>query len=232
MKRIIILLLVAITSLNIVSCDKDNLNKGNDDERQRELEMDYIDLGLSVKWATCNIGANSPEEYGNYYAWGETEPKSEYSYDTYKWYDCNSTDTKITKYNSNSQSGTIDNKAMLDTEDDVAHAKWGGKWRMPTKEEFEELRDSCTWTRTTLEGVTGYLVTSNIEGFSDRSIFLPAAGQYSDTELEAEDTFGYYWSRSLESGFGCFLAWGLFNNGNVGATDRTVGCTVRPVYPK
>ena len=107
---------------------------------------DYMDLGLSVKWATYNIGANSPEEFGDYYAWGEVEVKDNYTWETYKYYDVSN--KNLTKYNTdkNNSTGYPDNKTTLDPEDDVAHVKWGGNWRMPTKAEFDELRNNCKWT--------------------------------------------------------------------------------------
>ncbi|MCI7430244.1 MAG: hypothetical protein MSS84_05120 [Bacteroidales bacterium] len=174
---------------------------------------DYIDLGLSVKWATCNIGATTPEGYGHYYAWGETKPKTTYDWSTYKW--CNESATTLTKYNTSSNYGTVDNKTSLELADDAAHVHWGGTWRMltddewaehgckifrtwrmPTDAEWTELRDSCTWTWTTLNGVKGYEVTSKTNG---NSIFLPAAGFYSGDNVFYTDHYGCYWSSSLDT---------------------------------
>ena len=154
---------------------------------------EYVDLGLSVKWATCNVGASSPEEYGGYYAWGETEEKDNYDWSTYKW--CKGSDDTITKYCTDSSYGTVDNKTVLDPEDDVAHVKWGGTWRMPTEAEQDELRKKCTWTWTTQNGVKGYKVTSP----NGNSIFLPAAGYRGGTEVSYRGSSGYYWSSSLYS---------------------------------
>lgn len=131
---------------------------------------EYVDLGLSVKWATCNVGASKPEEYGDYFAWGETEPKSNYTWSNYKY--CNGSSSSLTKYCTNSSHGTIDNKTTLELSDDAARANWGGSWRMPTDAEVTELCENCTCTRTTQNGVTGYKVTSNKNG---NSIFLPMA---------------------------------------------------------
>ncbi|MDY4512770.1 MAG: hypothetical protein SPE10_04900, partial [Paludibacteraceae bacterium] len=111
---------------------------------------EYVDLGLSVKWATCNVGASKPEEYGNYYAWGETTTKSTYNWSTYKW--CNGSKTTLTKYNTSSSYGTVDNKTVLELADDAARANWGGAWRMPTDAEWTELRENCTWTWITKNG--------------------------------------------------------------------------------
>ena len=151
-----------------------------------------VDLGLSVKWATCNVGATKPEEYGGYYAWGETEEKEDYSWETYKW--CNGSYNTMTKYCTDSSYGTVDNKSVLDPEDDVAHVKWGGSWRMPTYDEQDELRTSCTWTWTTQNGVSGYKVTSKTNG---NSIFLPAAGRRNGSNLYNSGSYGNSWSSSL-----------------------------------
>ena len=161
---------------------------------------EYVDLGLpsGLKWATCNVGANSPEEYGGYYAWGETEEKSNYDWSTYRW--CGGSYKDMTKYCTNSSYGTVDNKTVLDSEDDVAHVKWGGGWRMPTSEEQDELRIYCIWTWTTQNGVKGYRVT----GPNGNSIFLPAASCRYGTDLYAEDYNGYYWSSSLHSNVGYY----------------------------
>lgn len=156
---------------------------------------DYVDLGLSVKWATCNVGASKPEDYGGYYAWGETEEKSTYDWSTYKW--CNGSETKLTKYCTTSRNGFVDNKMVLELHDDVAHVKWGGSWRMPTTEEFAELRNrnNCTWTWTSQNGVNGYRVTSVKNG---NSIFLPAAYYRVDSDLPGTRSFeGFYWTSSL-----------------------------------
>ena len=140
-------------------------------------QNDYVDLGLSVMWATCNVGADKPEEPGDYYAWGETSTKNSYKESNYKW--SKGSDYKLTKYCSdkkNGYRGFTDNKTVLDQDDDVAHVKWGGTWRIPTKDELQELKDNCTWTWDSINGMKGYRVTSNIPGYSDRSIFLSAAG--------------------------------------------------------
>ena len=187
---------------------------------------EYVDLGLSVKWATCNIGANSPEEYGDYFAWGETEPKDYYDWSTYKW--CNGSYYTQTKYCTNSSYGTVDNKTTLDLSDDAARANWGGNWRMPTKAEQDELREQCIWSWTTQNGVNGYKVTSKKNG---NSIFLPAAGYRYDSSLDYAGSDGYYWSSSLGADdpnnaydldfLSDYVGWS--NN------DRCIGFTVRPV---
>ena len=165
-----------VDSISLVKPD----NQINNDE--------YVDLGLpsGLKWATCNVGATIPEEYGDYFAWGEVEPKTTYNWDTYKYYD----DSNLTKYTSN------DSKTVLDPEDDAAHVNWGGAWRMPTYAEFSELKNNCTWDWTTQNGVKGYKVT----GPNGNSIFLPAAGCVNGGTLNDAGSRGYYWSSPRGTG--------------------------------
>ena len=193
---------------------------------------DYVDLGLpsGTLWATCNVGAEAPEEYGDYFAWGETEPKEEYNWGTYKW--CNGSEYTLTKYCVESDRGTVDNKTVLDLSDDAANATWGRNWRMPTKAEQDELRNTSytTWTWTTQNGVNGCKVTSKING---NSIFLPAAGHryHYDSYLHGAGFVGYYWSRSLYTGFTCDAYYLSFGSSNVTSSYhvRNYGYSVRPV---
>ncbi|MGN0186487.1 MAG: hypothetical protein ACI392_01910 [Paludibacteraceae bacterium] len=169
---------------------------------------DYIDLGLSVKWATCNIGATTPEGYGHYYAWGETQPKDNYYWNTYNW--CDGTQTTLTKYCSDDSYGKLgftDKKIVLDLADDAANANWGGAWRMPTDAEWRELIDNCTWTWTTLNGINGY----EVKGTNGNSIFLPAAGFYGYETLVNSCSGCYYWSSSLNTEYPS-RAWLGFDN--------------------
>ena len=187
----------------------------------------YVDLGLSVKWATMNVGATSPEEYGDYFAWGETEPKDYYHWSTYKW--CNGSYNNLTKYCIDSDFGTVDNKTVLDLEDDAANVNWGGSWRMPTVEEQQELLNNCTWTWTTQNGVNGYLVTSKKNG---NSFFLPAVGFRYYSELYSVGSNGY-WSSSLGTDYSG-NAYDLgFVSDDVDWDDnfRSYGQSVRPVLP-
>lgn len=195
----------------------------------------YVDLGLSVMWASCNIGAASPEEYGNYYAWGETETKSDYSWETYKW--CNGSDVTLTKYCTSGDYGTVDNKTVLEPEDDVAHVKWGGQWRMPTQAEVYELYTECTWIKAIQNGVFGFLVISNKAGYTDRSIFLPSAGYYSGTS-QYELRHGYYLSSTLWIPqipfclqFEANDNWEYVDLSYQVMTRRSYGFCVRPVCP-
>lgn len=210
---------------------------------------EYIDLGLpsGLKWATCNVGANKPEEYGDHFAWGETEPyyteghsqdkpcsnwktnKTGYDWASYNW--CNGSYDTQTKYCTSSSYGTVDNKTVLDPEDDAAHVNWGGNWRMPTKEEQDELRTNCIWTWGAQNGVSGYTVV----GPNGNSIFLPAAGCRWDSVLYAVGSSGLYWSSSLYSSFPNYACYLLFNF-NSGGVDRDYygrygGHSVRAVCP-
>lgn len=199
-----------------------------------EPVYEYVDLGLSVYWATCNIGADKPESYGDFYAWGETETKEVYSWTNYKFRTSGTKwgSIKYSKYNSDSNSGTVDNKTVLDIDDDVAHVKWGGKWRMPTEAEQKELKDKCTWTWTTVNGVNGYLITSNIAGYENNSLFLPAAGYRDDTAYN-EGTYGNYWSSSLYNSNTDYARDFDFSFGfiSIGMGGRYSGLPVRAVCP-
>lgn len=192
---------------------------------------EYVDLGLSVKWATCNVGASKPEEYGDYFAWGETTPQSNnrYYWDSYKL--CKGSYNTITKYCTNSSYGTVDNKTTLEPADDAARANWGGSWRMPTKLEFDELKTKCTWVWTTQNGVKGYKVMSKTNG---NSIFLPAAGSRLVAPLDDVGTQGKYWSSSLStnnsySAYSLFFYWNeAYSSDN---SHRVDGLSIRAVYP-
>ncbi|MBP5646368.1 MAG: protein kinase [Bacteroidaceae bacterium] len=196
---------------------------------------EWVDLGLSVKWATCNVGASNPEDYGDYYAWGETSTKSSYTLVNYRFRTSGDTydNVKYSKYNTDSSRGIVDNKSTLDLNDDVARVKWGGSWRMPTNSEFEELIDNCTWTWTTQNGINGYRVTSKKSGYTSRSIFLPAAGGRGDTGLGSAGEYCIYWSSSLIDDSPDF-AWFLYFNSDYHDTyndSRRNGLSVRPVCP-
>ena len=188
-------------------------------------DHEYVDLGLSVKWATTNIGASKPEENGDYFAWGETEPKSNYNWSTYKW--CNGSYNSLTKYNTSNSYGTVDNKTVLELGDDAARVKWGGSWRMPTKEEFDELKNQCNWVWTTQGGKNGYRIT----GPSGDSIFLPAAGFLEGTSLKQSGTYGLYWSSYSGNNLPHYAYYLYFRSGYVNwdLYYRYNGRSVRPV---
>ena len=211
---------------------------------------------MTVKWASCNVGATKPEEYGDYYAWGDTAlyykagfaqemqqthwKEEGYFWSTYKW--CNGSDDKLTKYcsvNNYGNNGFTDSKTTLDPEDDAAYYKWGGQWRMPTKGEMDDLINMCTWKwypedNTEFNGVAGYKVTSNVDGFEDKFIFLPAAGYRFEKNITNLGTNGYYWSRSLITD-NPNKAYGIgFISGSQSVNktySRCYGRTIRPVCP-
>lgn len=190
-----------------------------------------VDLGLSVKWASCNVGAKNQEDVGYYYSWGETETKNEYWWSTYKY--CNGSSDKLTKYCNNSEYGNdgfTDSLTILDPEDDIAHVKWGGNWRMPTIDEIKELLDNCTWNWTEQNGVEGYIVTSKIKGCEGNSIFIPVTGYRRGDEIKNEN-YAYYWTsshytRSPEYAYN--LPFGE-NSHNWNCGYRYAGCPIRPV---
>ena len=184
-----------------------------------------VDLGLSVKWASFNIGAGAPEEYGDYYAWGETQTKSDYWFGSYKFGD--SIYGPFSKYNTKSSYGYVDNMTVLDPEDDMAHVRLGGNWRMPTDAEWKELITKCTWTWTTQNGVKGRKVT----GPNGNSIFLPAAGNRTGSSLKSGGSYGYYWSSSLctDNPYGALCVEFTSENVDRYGYSRCYGLSVRPV---
>ncbi len=182
-----------------------------------------VDLGLpsGTLWATCNVGAIDPEDFGNYYAWGETRTKSQYDWKSYVWGNPKSGKKGIIKYNSQ-DNGT------LDIEDDAAHVKWEGDWRIPTNDNWIELANSCTWVWTRMNNINGYKVI----GANDNYIFLPAAGQIYEYGYWKVKEAGFYWSSSvflddfsdaLIIGFSPEDSWAW------GRTPRYEGCSIRPV---
>ena len=151
-----------------------------------------VDMGLSVRWADCNVGASASDDAGNYYAWGETNTKASYNRQTYKFY---SNSTWVLKYCTMSDYGNVDNKLVLDYQDDAASANWGERWSTPSKEQWEELANSskCTWEWMTTMRVPGYRVTSKITG---NSIFIPTTG-YLTLAGYQHGEMGLYWTSSL-----------------------------------
>ena len=193
---------------------------------------DYVDLGLpsGILWATCNIGASSPEEYGDYFAWGETQPKDYYDWSTYLH--CNGDINTFTKYCTNSDYGYnnfIDNLTTLLPEDDVATANWGNDWRMPTWEECQELLENTTKTWTTQNGTNGWRFTAS----NGNSLFFPAAGFCWLDLPQGVGTYGGYWSGSLENSEIPNLALELFFSSgycNTSSDNRCNGLSVRAVH--
>lgn len=220
--------MIVMTSGVIVSCSKDE--EQEDKSTGFTNSCEYVDLGLSVKWATCNLGASSPEEYGDYYAWAETKPRTGsswyYKYNTTPYYLGGDSykNVKWSKYTGS------DGKTVLDAGDDAATVALGSPWRMPTLDEIKELRDKCTCTWTSLNGKNGCKVV----GPNGNSMFLPAAGYRYGSHLNYAGTLGGYWSSLFDTddpanayGFTFIdsrsLDWSYF--------DRFVGRSVRPVRP-
>lgn len=199
----------------------------------KENGHEYVDLGLSVKWATCNVGTKTPSGWGDYYAWGETQTKSDYSWATY----FDSKDSSGNDFYTYTLGPTGLKSISPTSGHDVARKKWGGLWRMPTKEELDELLSKCKWVFTKLNKVDGYKIT----GPSRKSIFLPCAGFYSGNILNCQGSWGTYWSSSMEymiyngkkeyspdAAGALNFYWRHTNTG--GASNRHKGCPVRPVF--
>ncbi|MBO5809643.1 MAG: DUF1566 domain-containing protein [Bacteroidales bacterium] len=189
-------------------------------ERTFENGYEYVDLGLSVKWATCNVGASKAEDYGDYFAWGETSVKETYDEDNCLTYELS--------YSELQAQGYIDSEGNLTSSHDASTANWGGDWRMPTYDELKELSNNCTWTWTTQNGVNGY----NVEGPNGNSIFLPAAGFRNGSSLCNAGSSGYYWSSTPGGYYFDLLAYYLiFGSGDHYMLNhgRCSGLSVRPV---
>lgn len=201
MKKILLLIAIALPFV-FISCKDDK------DEPVTPDNHEYVDLGLpsGTLWATCNVGADSPEEYGDYFAWGEIEPKESYDYSNYKWAKWEretisdhfiQEDITWYKYYFEDWIDQVyvkgDGKAELDPEDDAAYVNWGPQWRMPSLEQLQELLNKCSWKWTQRNGVNGHLIT----GPNKKSIFLPAAGGRSEKQLYFDGINAYYWTRTL-----------------------------------
>lgn len=237
--KLIILAAVAVASLGVacLSCSKDEANDDNTGTNGGGnggvSSSEWVDLGLpsGLKWASCNVGANKPEGFGNYYAWGETQTKNTYDWDTYI-YAVSELNTELKKYCNDPEkgyNGYTDDLTVLLAEDDAASANIGNGARTPTKEEWDELLGNCTHTWTSLNGVAGLLFT----GSNGNSIFLPASGYIFDAVECLAGGQGFYWSSSL-----CLeepaVAWSFeFTDWNAdtfdGGLGRKTGYTIRPV---
>ena len=228
--------LVPALSLSLVACSPDDLggadndstsvNSGVVDKNEKPSDGtivvgEAVDLGLSVKWASCNVGAESPEEYGDYFAWGKTTTKSSYKSSTSVTYGLSISELK--------SRGIIGSDGNLTAAYDAATANWGGNWRMPTLDEIKELVNNCIWEWTTQNGVKGYKVT----GHNGNSIFLPAAGCRHDTSLDDAGSYGGYWSATpySDSGYAYCLSFGS-DGYDWSDARRLYGLTVRPVSDK
>ncbi len=235
------LVAIMLTLVFVASCTKpDEPNNGGDNSGPNDSIVDpngsfnghdYVDLGLpsGTLWATCNVGADTPEGYGDYFAWGETEPKELYDWKCYKYGRYFNERYELSKYCTDSiygLNGFVDNLTFLEPNDDVANVCWGADWRMPTKEEWEELFLNTTSGWTTQNDVNGWLITAS----NGNSIFLPAAGYWWGDAFNAD--LGLYWSCTLNPLYPN-RAWGIhFNTDSshiCGSSDRNRGQSVRAV---
>lgn len=233
MKQFFKIIIIALAIL----CSFPQLSDAKVKKTQRKTktaEKQYVDLGLpsGTLWATMNVGANKPEDYGDYFAWGETKPKDNYRWSTYKWY--NASSDKITKYIPKSNRyGNADNKSELEPTDDAAYVNWGPSWRMPSMEQMRELISECTWQWTTQNGVNGYLVSSKS---NSNTLFLPAAGFRFGTIIKDTKTDGNYWVRKADPNYPYVNAFYLnFNSKSIDMDyyfDRSYGRNVRAVRAK
>ena len=222
---------------NLVDMYKVRTNWSNYADRIKPIDNypnedmgEAVDLGLSVKWASYNVGASSPDDYGWYFAWGETEPGlgKVFTWYTYPWrIDDNGA---FIKYN------LSDNKTTIELDDDAAHVNWGGSWRMPTQTEYKELFNNCTSVWTTENGVNGYRFTSQKEGYTDKSIFIPAAGNHRDNWGYELGSSCYYWTSSRYVDYPYSVSHAYTMDGQkygfgINYIDRFYGYSVRPVCP-
>ncbi|MBQ0021693.1 MAG: hypothetical protein KBT29_00455 [Prevotellaceae bacterium] len=229
MKTKFLLFLLCLFSLNVMGQDTIQRKKKQTTAAGQDVTLtnkasgtlnghEWVDLGLSVKWATCNIGASSPSDYGDYYAWGETSTKS--SYDGSNCFDCLGNSWITYK---------IDGQTRITPSSghDAARENWGSTWRMPTDAENDELCTKCTWTWTSMNGHNGYTVT----GPNGNSIFLPAAGYRISMNSANVGSGGTYWSSTLSSSYSNYARDLLFGSRSHNTNDsfRRFGRSIRPV---
>lgn len=231
-------LLMAMSLPLLLSCGSDDDGDDNPSNNGGKSSSEYVDLGLSVKWATCNVGATKPEEYGKYYAWAETATKQNYTWGTYKY--CGYSDdftALVTKYCTNAEygmGGFTDGLTTLSSDDDAATTVLGHGWRTPTASEMQELVNKCTWTWAAVNGVNGYRIT----GPNGNSIFLPAAGFYDATTNESTGKYGRYWTSNVGDGEGddsyaqCMRFYSPNDGGEhyMSYRERQYGHTIRAVH--
>lgn len=235
------LMMLPMVAVTIMGCNKpdDNPNDGSGSQNDSIVDPvgslnghEYIDMALpsGLLWATCNVGADTPEGYGDYFAWGETMPKEIYDWKSYKYGRFFHDRYELEKYCTDSccgLNGFVDNLTLLEPADDVVQASWGIGWRIPTIGEWDEMFQNTTSEWTTQNGVNGWRFTAS----NGNSLFLPAAGYYWESEFNAAD-LGVYWSVTLNVEFP-YRAWGFHFNASqchlCGSSDRNRGQTVRAV---
>lgn len=231
--RIFMMAFAAMLSVGVVSCsmksnDNGSGNGGNSGGGNTTVE--WIDLGLpsGLLWNSCNLGATSPEEYGNYYAWGETTMKEVYDWSTYAYGNDNYALTKYCNDARKGLNGFTDNLTILEAMDDAATAALGNDARTPTKEEWEELINNTTVEWTTQNGTKGRKFTSTANG---NTLFLPAAGGRNGSRLENAGSYGYFWSSSLDTDNSSSAWFFIFDSGQqvMRFDSRDAGFSVRAV---
>lgn len=227
MRKFCMFLTSAVLAFMSLSCSKSDEEVF--EESKGDVNVDAVDLGLSVKWAAQNVGADSPSEVGTFFAWGETRIAKDriFSWDEYKW----GKENAITKYCKESEYGTMDSKGILEKSDDAAYVIWGADWRMPSVEEWEELISECEWEWDEVDGQYGYMVY----GTNGNSIFLPAAGTSDEGNVVELGVVGYYWANSLFSGDSNHANFLHYRNGKKTLEykgPRYKGMSVRPVLNK
>lgn len=219
-----------VCAAGFVSYNGNRSQNGENMNSEGTKGHDYVDLGLpsGTLWATCNVGADTPEGYGDYFAWGETTPKTTYNWSNYKY--ANGDNEKLTKYcymADYGNNGFTDRLTVLQAGDDAATANWGKGWRTPTNEQWKELKDNTTGTWTTQNGVEGKRFTAS----NGRSLFLPAAGSRERSDFNWTGDRGNYWSSSLRTDYPdfvrsvCFDSDGIYMN----SCNRYRGLSVRAV---
>ena len=226
--------MLTVAAVIVVGCTKPDApdSEGNNDNYDTIPDHEYVDLGLpsGTLWATCNVGAESPEDTGDYFAWGETAPKEMYDWKQYKYSQFVEGDYLITKYCTNSDygyNGYVDSLTVLELTDDAATANWGADWRIPTKEEWNELLSNTSNMMTEQNGVSGRLLTS----VNGNSLFLPNTGFYLDDEVICSN-LGIYWTSTLQTSFQ-IIAWSYHSDWEechvCGTYERSRGQVVRAV---
>lgn len=230
-KRFLPIMMMVTAILFASGCAPDDPNNGGTTYQGHE----YVDLGLPSGnlWATCNLGAETPEDYGDFFAWGETQPKEAYHWTNYAY--SNGDYDQLTKYCDNPDygyNGFTDSLNVLEAGDDAVVASWGADWRMPTETEWQELWDNTTSTWTTQNGVNGRIFTAQ----NGNSLFLPAAGYFDGDEASNGGVIGSYWASSTASGYPHYAEAVYFLNdldlSGLYPNVRCCGRSVRAVYPK
>ncbi len=220
MKKLLLFLILCVANPAFVGCSDEEQGAQGGSGSENKVATgtheghQWVDLGIGVKWATCNIGATTPEEYGDYFAWGEISPKTEYT-----------TENSITYGRHIDEVAVVGNPSY-----DAARANWGGKWRLPSLWDIYLLEDLCSWISCVQEGHEGY----KIVGPNGNSIFLPAAGRYDGRSLLGAEEVGVYWtSEPTTSNIYNRYAYVLeFQRGYFKTNDweRAYGLTIRPVF--